>query len=156
MPRGPKGEKRPGDVIGAAVMVAKIATGEVEDTNIEKNPHAAAIGRLGGAKGGKARAAKLSADDRKRIGRKAGLDHFGIEAEDLARVRAKLAKKYPDIEIVKRPDNRAFASYSARDPAGNYFDLSREGAARLALLKKCPHGGVALADPDGRLIGQEH
>ncbi len=29
MPRGPKGEKRPADVIGAAVMVAKIATGEI-------------------------------------------------------------------------------------------------------------------------------
>jgi hypothetical protein len=31
MPRGPKGEKRPADVIGAAIMVAKIATGEIED-----------------------------------------------------------------------------------------------------------------------------
>ena len=31
MPRGPKGEKRPADVIGAAVMVAKIATGEIEE-----------------------------------------------------------------------------------------------------------------------------
>jgi len=32
MPKGPRGEKRPGDVIGAAIMVAKIATGEIEDT----------------------------------------------------------------------------------------------------------------------------
>jgi hypothetical protein len=31
MPKGPKGEKRPADVVGAAVMIAKIATGEVED-----------------------------------------------------------------------------------------------------------------------------
>ncbi len=31
MPKGPRGEKRPGDVIGAAIMVGKIATGEVED-----------------------------------------------------------------------------------------------------------------------------
>jgi hypothetical protein len=30
MPKGPRGEKRPGDVIGAAIMVARIATGEVE------------------------------------------------------------------------------------------------------------------------------
>lgn len=30
IPSGPKGEKRLGDVIGAAVMVARIATGEVE------------------------------------------------------------------------------------------------------------------------------
>jgi hypothetical protein len=28
MPRGPKGEKRPADAIGNAVMIAKIATGE--------------------------------------------------------------------------------------------------------------------------------
>jgi hypothetical protein len=32
MPRGPRGEKRPADVIGAAIMVAKIATGEILDT----------------------------------------------------------------------------------------------------------------------------
>ena len=31
MPRGPKGEKRPADVIGAAVMVGRIATGDVEE-----------------------------------------------------------------------------------------------------------------------------
>jgi hypothetical protein len=46
MPRGPRGEKRPADVIGAAVMVAKIATGEVEETKTEKNPHAVScVGR---------------------------------------------------------------------------------------------------------------
>jgi catechol 2,3-dioxygenase-like lactoylglutathione lyase family enzyme len=63
----------------------------------------------------------------RRGGRKAGLDHFGIEVEDLDKVRAKVAKKYPDIEIVKRPGNRPFASFSAHDPAGNYFDLSQQG-----------------------------
>jgi hypothetical protein len=31
MPRGLKGEKRPADVIGAAVMVGRIATGEIDD-----------------------------------------------------------------------------------------------------------------------------
>ncbi len=31
MPKGPKGEKRPADVIGAAVTVMKIATGEIEE-----------------------------------------------------------------------------------------------------------------------------
>lgn len=31
MARGPKGEKRPGDVIGAAIMVGRIATGEIEE-----------------------------------------------------------------------------------------------------------------------------
>ena len=63
----------------------------------------------------------------RRGGRKAGLDHFGIEVQDLDKVREKVAKKYPDIEIVKRPGNRPFASYSAHDPAGNYYDLSQQG-----------------------------
>jgi hypothetical protein len=61
MPKGPRGEKRPGDVIGAAVMVAKIATGEIEDDlRTEKNPHATALGKLGGMKGGKARAKAMT------------------------------------------------------------------------------------------------
>src|ERR1700688_1380597 len=57
MPRGPKGEKRPADVIGAAVMVGRIATGEIEEgagapPDDGKDPAAVALGR----KGGKARA----------------------------------------------------------------------------------------------------
>jgi predicted enzyme related to lactoylglutathione lyase len=60
-------------------------------------------------------------------GRYAGLDHFGIEVEDFERVQARMAEKYPDVEIVKRPGNRPFASYSTHDPAGNYFDLSQPG-----------------------------
>jgi hypothetical protein len=35
MPIGPKGQKRPADVIGNAVQVMKIATGQIEDTNNE-------------------------------------------------------------------------------------------------------------------------
>lgn len=66
MPRGPKGEKRPADVIGAAVMVAKIATGELEEKLTPDSP-AAALGR----KGGSARAAKLSPSRRKEIAQKA-------------------------------------------------------------------------------------
>ena len=62
MPKGPKGEKRPADVIGAAVMVAKIATGEVEDEAPDdgKNKAAQELGRLGG----KARASKLTKEQR--------------------------------------------------------------------------------------------
>ena len=57
MPRGPKGEKRPADVIGAAVMIARIATGEIEEAppNDGKDPAAVSLGR----KGGKARAAGI-------------------------------------------------------------------------------------------------
>jgi hypothetical protein len=76
MPRGPRGEKRPADVIGAAVIVAKIATGEVEDTKVEKNPHAVALGKSGGMKGGKARAASLPAKARSAIARKAAASRW--------------------------------------------------------------------------------
>ena len=53
MPRGPKGEKRAADAIGNAVMIAKIATGEIEDitTDDGKNAAAVALGRLGGRRG---------------------------------------------------------------------------------------------------------
>jgi hypothetical protein len=70
MPRGPKGEKRPADVIGAAVMVGRIATGEIDEstpTEDGKNPAAVALGRMGG----RARAAGLTAKKRKEIARKA-------------------------------------------------------------------------------------
>ena len=35
MPKGPKGEKRPADTIGAAIKIAKIATDEIEDDKPE-------------------------------------------------------------------------------------------------------------------------
>ena len=69
MPKGPKGVNRPADIIGAAVKVAKIATGEIEDDLKEdgKNKAAQALGRLGG----KARASKLSKKKRAEIAKKA-------------------------------------------------------------------------------------
>ena len=39
---------------------------------LRKNPHAVALGRLGGKKGGPARAAKLTPEERSESGRKAG------------------------------------------------------------------------------------
>ena len=69
MPKGPKGEKRPADVIGAAVKVMKIATGEIEEDVDDdgKNKAAVELGR----KGGKARAQVLSPKRRKEIAKKA-------------------------------------------------------------------------------------
>jgi hypothetical protein len=74
MPRGPKGERRPADVIGAAVMIGKIATGEIKDITTEdgKNAAAVALGRLGG----KARAEGMSARKRKEIARKAAVTRW--------------------------------------------------------------------------------
>jgi hypothetical protein len=69
MAKGPRGEKRPTNVNAAAVMVAKIATGEIEDitTDDGKNAAAVALGRMGG----KARAAAMSAKKRKEIAKRA-------------------------------------------------------------------------------------
>jgi hypothetical protein len=69
MPTGPKGQRRPADVNARAIMIAKIATGEIDDMTTEdgKNAAAVALGRLGG----KARAAGMSARKRKEIARKA-------------------------------------------------------------------------------------
>ena len=69
MAKGPKGERRPADVNARAVMIAKIATGEIEDkvTDDGKNAAAVALGRMGG----KARAAGMSARKRKEIAKKA-------------------------------------------------------------------------------------
>ncbi len=78
MPKGPKGEKRPADVIGAAIKVAKIATGEIEEDLDEggKNKAAKALG----AKGGKARAAKLTKKQRSEIARKAAAKRWEPKA----------------------------------------------------------------------------
>ena len=65
MKRGPKGEKRPADAIGCAVMVARIATGEEEDTYYEQPNRV-----KGGRAGGKARAEKLTPEERSEIARK--------------------------------------------------------------------------------------
>ncbi len=62
MAKGPRGEKRPADTIGAAIMVAKIATGEIEEETTEKS------GRVrSGMAGAKARADKLTPEERSKI-----------------------------------------------------------------------------------------
>ena len=65
MPIGPKGEKRPADVIGNAVTVARIATGEIDDTSEDERKDAAA--QALGRKGGRERARRLTAEQRSTI-----------------------------------------------------------------------------------------
>ena len=72
MPKGPKGEKRPADVIGNAVKVMRIATGEEEDTVTPANA-AATLGKLGG----KARAAGMTPERRAEIAKKAAAKRWG-------------------------------------------------------------------------------
>ena len=75
MPDRSSRPKRPRDPNVRAKLIVDIATGEVEDEdpNEGKNPAAVALGRLGGKKGGHARAARLSAEQRSEIARKAAL-----------------------------------------------------------------------------------
>lgn len=69
MPKGPNGEKRPADAVGLAVLIGKIATGEVEDVPADdgRDPAAKALGKKGGA----ARAASMTPERRAEIAKQA-------------------------------------------------------------------------------------
>jgi hypothetical protein len=76
MPKGPRGEKRPADVIGGAVKSMKILTGEIEEKLDQSKS-----GRKGGLKGGKARAKKLSKKRRSDIAKKAATARWGDKSK---------------------------------------------------------------------------
>ena len=64
--------KRPRDLNQLAALITRAASGDIpQESGTEKNPAAVALGRLGGRKGGKARAAKLTPEQRKAIAEKA-------------------------------------------------------------------------------------
>ncbi len=70
MPTGPKGQKRLADVIGNAVHVMRIATGEIEEGTPPadgKDPAAVSMGKRGGA----ARAKSLTPERKAEIAKKA-------------------------------------------------------------------------------------
>lgn len=72
MATGPRGEKRPADLIGAAVVVGRIATGEIMEEL--RRPS----GRVrSGMAGAKARAEKLSKEERSAVARKAAAARWG-------------------------------------------------------------------------------
>lgn len=75
MPTGPKGQKRPADVIGNAVKIARIATGEDEDDIPDdgKDKAAQALGKKGGA----ARAKSMTPERRAEIAKKAAQKRWG-------------------------------------------------------------------------------
>jgi len=62
MPKGPQGQRRPADVIGNAVHIAQIATGEIEETAL-KQPSK----RKGGLAGAKARQKNTTPKERSEI-----------------------------------------------------------------------------------------
>ena len=64
MPKGPNSQKRPGNSIGMSVMVAKIATGEVDEAPTSGR-------RASGLAGAKARAEALTSAERSKIAKAA-------------------------------------------------------------------------------------
>lgn len=73
MPKGPRGEKRPADAIGLAVMVGRIATGEIEDQRDDLKSAAAQLG----SKGGKKRAENMTPERRAEIAKAAATKRWG-------------------------------------------------------------------------------
>ena len=84
----PKREGTPHDFTVVARRVVEQAIGEhlngtpLENPNVGKNPAAVALGKLGGAKGGKARAAKLSARRREQIAKQAARARWAKRSHD--------------------------------------------------------------------------
>lgn len=76
LPKGPKGEKRPADVVSNAVKVMRIATGE-EQEDVAPETAAATLGKLGG----KARAATMTPERRAEIARKAATKRWSKEGK---------------------------------------------------------------------------
>lgn len=75
MPKGPKGQKRPADVVKNAVRVMQIATGEAEEEYDDEGKNKAAVAL--GKKGGAARAKKLTKEQRSEIARRAAKKRWG-------------------------------------------------------------------------------
>lgn len=64
----------------------------------------------------------------RRAGRRAGLDHFGIQVEDAEAAYARM-QKYPTVKWLKRPSTRPFAGVTTHDPNGIMFDISQKNMA---------------------------
>jgi hypothetical protein len=79
-----RSSKRPRDTNQLAKLIADIATGEAElpKTDDGKDPAAVALGRKGGLKGGKARAASLTERRRREIAKKAARARWKVPSGD--------------------------------------------------------------------------
>ena len=56
----------------------------------------------------------------------AGLDHFGIEVEDIEESFAMATRKYPTVEWVKRSGTRPYAQVGIHDPEGQVVDINQK------------------------------
>ena len=72
MPKGPQGQKRPADAIGNAVHIARIATGEEQETTLKQPAK-----RNSGLAGAAARQNNTTPEDRNVIAQKAAAARWG-------------------------------------------------------------------------------
>ena len=72
MPKRPRRPRDPNE-LAYAVFLEAIGEAPPPKPEREKNPAAVALGKLGGAKGGKARAAKMTPEERKESARRAAI-----------------------------------------------------------------------------------
>lgn len=114
MPKGPQGQKRPADAVSNAVMVARIATGEIED-EIEIS------GRVGvKTAGGVARAAKLAPDVRAEIASKAAKARWSKRETGTMTMQTKGAGADGNAAVRMYPNN------SLREPVRAYSNKLAE------------------------------
>jgi hypothetical protein len=78
-----RSSRRPRDPNQLGKLIVDIATGEAEDTpeDTGKDPAAVALGRKGGLKGGKARAAKMTPEQRSEAAKRAAQARWDKKAE---------------------------------------------------------------------------
>jgi hypothetical protein len=105
MPKGPNGERRPGDVIGCAVTVGRIATGDVEEIPAIKS------GRVkSGKAGAEARASKLSPERRTEVARKAADARWRGKGESEVEKRA-MGQKLSERKGFSKPADNTVRMY---------------------------------------------
>jgi len=108
MPKGPNGQKRPADVIGAANLVGRIATGEAE----EDVAYVASKSERASA-GGKARAAHLSEGERQTIAKAAAAARWNRRSKEMTE-QSRLMRA-----LFEHADREHVDVKFLRGPAGN-------------------------------------
>lgn len=71
-----------------------------------------------------------------RTGFPSGLNHFGIQVDDVETAIKRIRQFGPAMNVQARPQTRDITAYSAHDPDGNIFDLARRDSEHDALRAK--------------------
>ncbi len=93
-----------------------------------------------------------------RTGFPTGLNHFGIQVEDVDEAISRIRAFDASYDVVERPPNRNIIAYSAHDPDGNIFDLAQRDDEHNRFRALGEHGwqsdrvishyGVTTRDPE--------